>query len=145
MAGRSRSSRSATHQELWQMAKYWLASSNVLPPGHKVYEGSPTVFDLAHSLRDGVALCQIANCLRPYSVRDINLKPQMSPVSCPYPRAERLGYVCTGPPLLENRFPSSHLGRFRREIVAFLAKGIVKTATVYLRGYTCDLNWLHEY
>ena len=63
------------------MAKNWLASTKVLPQGHRCYDANPTVFDLAHSLRDGVALCQVANCLRPYSVRDINLKPQMSPVS----------------------------------------------------------------
>ena len=63
------------------MAKNWLASTKVLPQGHRCYDPNPTVFDLAHSLRDGVALCQVANCLRPYSVRDINLKPQMSPVS----------------------------------------------------------------
>ncbi|XP_028410970.1 guanine nucleotide exchange factor VAV2-like isoform X2 [Dendronephthya gigantea] len=79
MAGRRISQ---SNQELWLMAKNWLASTNVLPQGHRCYDSNPTVFDLAHSLRDGVALCQVANCLRPYSVRDINLKPQMSPFLC---------------------------------------------------------------
>ncbi|XP_046844062.1 proto-oncogene vav-like isoform X2 [Xenia sp. Carnegie-2017] len=79
MAGRKVSQ---SNQELWLMAKNWLASTNILPPGHKCYDQHPSVFELAHSLRDGVALCQVANCLRPFSVRDINLKPQLSPFLC---------------------------------------------------------------
>ncbi|CAB3991798.1 proto-oncogene vav-like, partial [Paramuricea clavata] len=79
MAGRKISQ---SNQELWLMAKNWLASTNVLPQGHRCYDPNPAIFDLAHSLRDGVALCQVANCLRPYSVRDINFKPQMSPFLC---------------------------------------------------------------
>ena len=80
MAGRHRSHRVASGQEEWQMARSWLSSLGVLPDLHRASYPNATVFDLAQCLRDGVLLCQVANRLRPNSVPDINMKPQMSPV-----------------------------------------------------------------
>lgn len=80
MAGRHRSHRVASGQEEWQMARSWLSSLGVLPDFHRASYPNATVFDLAQCLRDGVLLCQVANRLRPNSVPDINMKPQMSPV-----------------------------------------------------------------
>lgn len=42
------------------------------------------VCDLAQALRDGVLLCQLLNNLLPQAVnlREINLRPQMSQVTC---------------------------------------------------------------
>lgn len=80
MAGRRRTPRVASGQEEWQMARSWLNSLGVLPDFHRASYPSATVFDLAQCLRDGVLLCQVANRLRPNSVPDINMKPQMSPV-----------------------------------------------------------------
>lgn len=80
MARRHTSHRVVSGQEEWQMARNWLSSLAVLPDFHRASFPNASVFDLAQSLRDGVVLCQVANRLRPNSVPDINMKPQMSPV-----------------------------------------------------------------
>lgn len=80
MAGRHRTPRVASGQEEWQMARSWLSSLGVLPDCHRASYPSATVFDLAQCLRDGVLLCRVANQLRPNSIPDINMRPQMSPV-----------------------------------------------------------------
>lgn len=80
MARRHRSHRVQSGQEEWQMARTWLSSLGVLPDFHRASYPNSSVFDLAQCLRDGVLLCQVANRLRPNSVPDINMKPQMSPV-----------------------------------------------------------------
>ena len=80
MAGRHRSHRVASGQEEWQMARSWLSTLGVLPDFHRASYPNSSVFDLAQCLRDGVLLCQVANRLRPNSVPDINMRPQMSPV-----------------------------------------------------------------
>lgn len=85
MARRHRSRRAPSGQEEWQMARSWLNSLGVLPEFHRASYPTASVFDLAQSLRDGVLLCQVANRLRPNSIRDINMKPQMSPVCICFP------------------------------------------------------------
>lgn len=85
MARRHRSRRAPSGQEEWQMARSWLSSLGVLPEFHRASYPSASVFDLAQSLRDGVLLCQVANRLRPNSIPDINMKPQMSPVCMRFP------------------------------------------------------------
>lgn len=85
MARRHRSRRAPSGQEEWQMARSWLNSLGVLPESHRASYPTASVFDLAQSLRDGVLLCQVANRLRPNSIRDINMKPQMSPVCIFFP------------------------------------------------------------
>ena len=85
MAHRHRSRRAPSGQEEWQMARSWLSSLGVLPEFHRASYPAATVFDLAQSLRDGVLLCQVANRLRPNSIRDINMRPQMSPVCICFP------------------------------------------------------------
>ena len=85
MARRHRSRRAPSGQEEWQMARSWLSSLGVLPEFHRASYPNASVFDLAQSLRDGVLLCQVANRLRPNSIRDINMKPQMSPVCICFP------------------------------------------------------------
>lgn len=82
MARRHTSHRVVSGQEEWQMARNWLSSLAVLPDFHRASFPNASVFDLAQSLRDGVVLCQVANRLRPNSVPDINMKPQMSPFYC---------------------------------------------------------------
>ncbi|XP_078357536.1 proto-oncogene vav-like [Oculina patagonica] len=82
MARRHRSRRVPSGQEEWQMARSWLNSLGVLPEFHRASYPNASVFDLAQSLRDGVLLCQVANRLRPNSIPDINMKPQMSPFYC---------------------------------------------------------------
>ncbi|XP_074614925.1 proto-oncogene vav-like isoform X1 [Acropora palmata] len=82
MAGRHRTPRVASGQEEWQMARSWLNSLGVLPDFHRAFYPNAIVFDLAQCLRDGVLLCQVANRLRPNSIPDINMKPQMSPFYC---------------------------------------------------------------
>ncbi|XP_068689749.1 proto-oncogene vav-like isoform X2 [Montipora foliosa] len=82
MAGRHRSHRVASGQEEWQMARSWLSTLGVLPDFHRAFYPNSSVFDLAQCLRDGVLLCQVANRLRPNSVPDINMRPQMSPFYC---------------------------------------------------------------
>lgn len=77
---RHRSHRAPSGQEEWQMARSWLSSLDVLPEFHRASYPHASVFDLAQALRDGVLLCQVANRLRPNSVPDINMRPQMSPV-----------------------------------------------------------------
>lgn len=85
MARRHRSRRAPSGQEEWQMARSWLNSLGVSPESHRASYPTASVFDLAQSLRDGVLLCQVANRLRPNSIRDINMKPQMSPVCIFFP------------------------------------------------------------
>lgn len=85
MARRHRSRRVPSGQEEWQMARSWLNSLGVLPEFHRASYPNASVFDLAQSLRDGVLLCQVANRLRPNSIPDINMKPQMSPVCICFP------------------------------------------------------------
>lgn len=82
MARRHRSQRIPSGVEEWQMARNWLNSLGVLPQFHRVLYPTATVFELAQSLRDGVLLCQVANRLRPNSVPDITMRPQMSPFYC---------------------------------------------------------------
>ena len=77
---RHRTDRGPAVQEEWQMARTWLSSLGVLPDFHRASYPNASVFDLAQCLRDGVVLCQVANRLRPHSVPDINMRPQMSPV-----------------------------------------------------------------
>lgn len=77
---RHRSHRAPSGKEEWQMARSWLSSLDVLPEFHRASYPHASVFDLAQALRDGVLLCQVANRLRPNSVPDITMRPQMSPV-----------------------------------------------------------------
>lgn len=56
----------------WEMAKEWIRSTNIVPMNGKAFEQSIDLFDFAHSLRDGVILCQVANQLKPGSVRDVS-------------------------------------------------------------------------
>ena len=85
MARPHRSQTAPSGQEKWQMAWSWLSSLGVLPEFHRASYPTASALDLAHSLRDGVWLCQVANRLRPNSIRDINMKPQMSPVCIYFP------------------------------------------------------------
>ena len=56
----------------WEMAKEWIRSTNIVPMNGKAFEQSIDLFDFAQSLRDGVILCQVANQLKPGSVRDVS-------------------------------------------------------------------------
>lgn len=79
MARRSRVA--SGQQEEWQQARSWLMNLGVFPQNIPAANFNASVFDLAQSLRDGVLLCQAGNHLLPNSVRDINMKPQMSQAS----------------------------------------------------------------
>uniref|UniRef100_A0A672Z1H0 Vav 3 guanine nucleotide exchange factor b n=1 Tax=Sphaeramia orbicularis TaxID=375764 RepID=A0A672Z1H0_9TELE len=70
--------------EYWRQCALWLISCNVLPANHRVTADTAQVFDLAQTLRDGVLLCQLLNNLRPHTItmKDINLRPQMSQFLC---------------------------------------------------------------
>ena len=56
----------------WQMAKEWIRSTGIVPMNGKAFEQSTDLIDFAQSLRDGVILCQVANQLKSYSIRDVS-------------------------------------------------------------------------
>ena len=48
----------------WREARQWLIDSGVIPPTHRVTKPDVNLIDFARSLRDGVFLCSLLNCLR---------------------------------------------------------------------------------
>ena len=68
--------------EEWQLCVDWLLSVGILRPEHKATQPGAVVSDLVQALRDGVLLCHLLNCLKPYSVdsKDFSPKPQLSQV-----------------------------------------------------------------
>lgn len=66
----------------WRECANWLTRCGALRADHKVNWPESTIDDLAHTLRDGVILCNLLNTLEPgcLGTRDINQKPQMAQV-----------------------------------------------------------------
>lgn len=66
----------------WRECANWLTRCGVIRSDHKVNWPESTIDDLAHTLRDGVILCNLLNILEPgcLSNKDINQKPQMAQV-----------------------------------------------------------------
>jgi guanine nucleotide exchange factor VAV len=48
---------------LWKQCVQWMCGLGVLPQKHKLLTEEANAEMLAYTLRDGVLLCQIANCL----------------------------------------------------------------------------------
>jgi len=67
----------------WNLCVEWLVQCRILPPDGKLAMGNGTLTDLAHFLKDGVALCQLLNRLKPRSIdnKAFSHRPQTSQVS----------------------------------------------------------------
>lgn len=66
----------------WRECTNWLTRCGAIRSDHKVNWPESTIDDLAHTLRDGVILCNLLNILEPgcLGTKDINQKPQMAQV-----------------------------------------------------------------
>lgn len=66
----------------WRDCAHWLTRCGAIRAEHKVNRPESTIDDLAHTLRDGVILCNLLNILEPgcLGTKDINQKPQMAQV-----------------------------------------------------------------
>jgi len=66
----------------WRECTNWLTRCGAIRADHKVNWPESTIDDLAHTLRDGVILCNLLNILEPgcLATKDINQKPQMAQV-----------------------------------------------------------------
>lgn len=66
----------------WRECANWLTRCGAIRSDHKVNWPESTIDDLAHTLRDGVILCNLLNILEPgcLGTKDINQKPQMAQV-----------------------------------------------------------------
>lgn len=66
----------------WRECANWLTRCGAIRADHKVNWPESTVDDLAHTLRDGVILCNLLNILVPecLGTKDIHQKPQMAQV-----------------------------------------------------------------
>ena len=60
----------------------WLVHCKILPPDSKLAMGNGCLMDLALFLKDGVALCQLLNRLKPRSIdnKAFSHRPQTSQV-----------------------------------------------------------------
>jgi guanine nucleotide exchange factor VAV len=68
--------------EGWRECASWLTRCGIIRQDHKANWTDASVADLAYTLRDGVLLCGLLNCLDPGCVdmKDVNQKPQMAQV-----------------------------------------------------------------
>ncbi|XP_015375691.1 PREDICTED: protein vav [Diuraphis noxia] len=68
----------------WRECANWLTRCGAIRSDHKVNWPESTIDDLAHTLRDGVILCNLLNILEPgcLGTKDINQKPQMAQFLC---------------------------------------------------------------
>ncbi|XP_001946064.2 protein vav isoform X1 [Acyrthosiphon pisum] len=68
----------------WRECTNWLTRCGAIRSDHKVNWPESTIDDLAHTLRDGVILCNLLNILEPgcLGTKDINQKPQMAQFLC---------------------------------------------------------------
>lgn len=66
-------------EESWKDCAEWLTRCGLLPPEHRA---QTSIKDLAYTLRDGVQLCRLLNCLQSNALdlKEISLKPQMAQV-----------------------------------------------------------------
>jgi len=66
----------------WKLCVKWLVQCRILPPDGKLAMGNGTLTELALFLKDGVALCQLLNRLRPRSIdnKAFSHRPQTSQV-----------------------------------------------------------------
>ena len=66
----------------WKLCVEWLVRCRILPPDSKLAMGNGTLMDLALFLKDGVALCQLLNRLKPHAVdnKAFSHRPQTSQV-----------------------------------------------------------------
>ena len=66
----------------WKLCVEWLVQCRILPPDSKLAIGNGTLTDLAYFLKDGVALCQLLNRLKPRSIdhKAFSHRPQTSQV-----------------------------------------------------------------
>ncbi|XP_021950474.1 protein vav isoform X2 [Folsomia candida] len=68
-------------EESWKDCAEWLTRCGLLPPEHRA---QTSIKDLAYTLRDGVQLCRLLNCLQSNALdlKEISLKPQMAQFLC---------------------------------------------------------------
>lgn len=66
----------------WRECANWLTRCGAIRADHKVNWPESTIDDLAHTLKDGVILCNLLSILEPgcLGAKDINQKPQMAQV-----------------------------------------------------------------
>lgn len=69
-------------RELWRECAQWLTRCGMLRADHRANWPTSSIQDLAHTLRDGVLLCNLLNAIDPNTVdmKDVNQRPQMAQV-----------------------------------------------------------------
>ncbi|XP_077297551.1 vav guanine nucleotide exchange factor [Arctopsyche grandis] len=70
--------------DLWRECALWLTRTGMLRRDHRANWPSSSIHDLAHTLRDGVLLCNLLNVLDPHTLdmKDVNQRPQMAQFLC---------------------------------------------------------------
>lgn len=67
---------------LWRECADWLTRFKVIPVDHSLMRSDSEIRVLALTLRDGVLLCNLLNCIdsNALDMKDFNRKPQMAQV-----------------------------------------------------------------